>query len=249
MPIINMAVGKTEEEARTEMLSKNGANLRSMTTPASHYVGTDEAGKSIYETRDMTIWLYDTHIGLCLEDRERNGRDDSDFYMLVWNPEKGIIESHEFASTRGWSYPCYGSRPDATEETKAAATEYLRARYLDAIKSKNFSDARTPVHGRNVKVIKSFKNKGIQVEAGTLGDIFWTGMSKNFSGSRWFHPEPMIGLRAVDGTRSFTKAANVEVLNPEQFETPVAELEGRAANYTPYSWTEAIPVAAGFIRM
>lgn len=66
------------------------------------------------------IVLYETHKGLCLEDREHNMRDDSDFYMTVWNPEKNEPESIMFASTRGWTYPCYGSRVDATPEVQAA---------------------------------------------------------------------------------------------------------------------------------
>lgn len=63
---------------------------------------------------------YLSHVGLCLFDWERNGYDDSDFYMAVWNPIKGEREDICFASTRGWSYPCYGSKPDATPEVRAA---------------------------------------------------------------------------------------------------------------------------------
>lgn len=66
------------------------------------------------------FWTYATHNGLCISEREMNGYHDSDFYMLVWDPEKG--EPHEilFASTRGWTYPSYASAPDATPETLAA---------------------------------------------------------------------------------------------------------------------------------
>lgn len=63
---------------------------------------------------------YSTHHGLCLSEREHNMRDDSDFYMLVWNPEKGEPEEIMFATTRGWSYPCMGSHVDATDEVRAA---------------------------------------------------------------------------------------------------------------------------------
>jgi hypothetical protein len=235
MAIINMAVGKHEDEARKEMESHGGANLRSI-----QETGRDFDNNSV----QFTIWLYDTHIGLCLEDYERNGRDDSDWYMIVWNPTEKKTEHIEFASTRGWSYPCYGSKPDATDETKAAATEYARACYLSSLFSKNRTTARTPVHGRAVKVVKGYTNKGVKVAVGTEGDIFWTGESQNFSGSRWFRPEPMIGFRALDGTRTFTKAANVEVLNPEQFETPVTELVEQAAKYVPFNWRSTNYVAA-----
>ena len=68
----------------------------------------------------LTIVLYTTHHGLCLHSRERNMHDDSDFFMTVWNVEKGAPEEICFASTRGWSYPCYGSDVDATPEVQAA---------------------------------------------------------------------------------------------------------------------------------
>ena len=71
---------------------------------------------SQWNTEGRHIILWETHKGLCLSDREYNGRDDSDFYMLVWNPEKKETQSIEFASTRGWSYPSYGSYVDATPE-------------------------------------------------------------------------------------------------------------------------------------
>jgi hypothetical protein len=227
MAIVNMAVGKNEDEARKEMESRGGANLRAITENGRTTDGN---------TKEYVIWLFDTHIGLCLEEYERNGSNDSDFYMIVWNPETQKTETIEYASTRGWTYPCLASKVDATEETKTAATEYARACYLSSSFATNRTTARTPVHGRKVKVIKGYTNKGTKVAVGTEGDIFWTGQSKNFSGSRWFRPEPMIGLRALDGTRTFTKAANVEVLNPEQFEKPVTELVADAAKFVPYNW-------------
>lgn len=72
------------------------------------------------------IALYETHHGLCISEHERNGYDDSDFYMTVWNPEKGEPEHIEFASTRGWSYPCYGSFADATPEVRAEYDTYIK---------------------------------------------------------------------------------------------------------------------------
>ena len=56
--------------------------------------------------KEWSLFTYETHNGFCLENRERNGYDDSDFYMIVWNPEEKAPESIEYASTRGWSYPC-----------------------------------------------------------------------------------------------------------------------------------------------
>lgn len=72
----------------------------------------------------MVVALFETHRGLCLFESEVNGRDDSDFYMVVWNPEKQCTENLMFATTRGWSYPCYASRVDATPEVIAAYEAY-----------------------------------------------------------------------------------------------------------------------------
>lgn len=112
MPIINMASTPAEAHAK-------GVNVRGGDYRDCH--SADTIGP-------RPIWLYDTHVGLCLEDGEYNGYDDSDFYMVVWNPSKREPERIVFASTRGWTYPCYGSKPDATPETLAAYAQYLDAR-------------------------------------------------------------------------------------------------------------------------
>jgi hypothetical protein len=68
----------------------------------------------------------------CLRDRERNWYEDSDWDMLVWNPEKQEPEWINFASTRGWSYPSYGSRPGATPEVQTAYDEHRRNKQDEA---------------------------------------------------------------------------------------------------------------------
>ena len=207
-----MSSKKTENEAYAEMVAHGGSNLR----VCGSY---------------PEVWLYDTHVGLCLQDREANYYDDSDWYMLVWNPETNDTKEICFASTRGWTYPCYGSSPDATPEVKAAANAYFLAQSIEIMTNADRREARTPKHGKEVRVIKGYTNKGIKVEAGSVGDIFWTGESKNFSGSRFYRPEPMIGFRALDGTRTFTKAANVEVINPEQYEKSAEDIKASAPYY------------------
>lgn len=73
------------------------------------------------------VITWETHVGLCIRDYERNGYHDSDFHMLVWNAETGKPEDICFASTRGWSYPSYASRVDATPEVMAAYNAYKAA--------------------------------------------------------------------------------------------------------------------------
>lgn len=77
--------------------------------PAGTYCRLNKNDKS-------PVVLSQSHEGVCLFMRESNYYDDSDFYMTVWNEEKGAPETILYASTRGWCEPCFYSRPDATEE-------------------------------------------------------------------------------------------------------------------------------------
>lgn len=77
-------------------------------------------------TLENAIVLYKTHHGLCLFESESNGYHDSDFYMTVWNPDEKKPERILFATTRGWTYPCYGSSADATDEVKAEYAEWKK---------------------------------------------------------------------------------------------------------------------------
>lgn len=63
--------------------------------------------------------LCHTHVGLVLSLGEDNGYDDSDFWAIVWDPQKGQTERITYASTRGWTYDL-GASIDATDEVKAA---------------------------------------------------------------------------------------------------------------------------------
>jgi hypothetical protein len=239
MPIINIAVARTRDEAIVEMIAHNGSNLRPITTQPAKYVGTDDKGHGIYETVEQILFLYDSHVGLCLEDREENGHDDSDFYMLVWNPTEQKIDRIMFATTRGWTYPCMGSSADATPEVKAAAAEYLRNRFLESLKAKNHSDARTPAFGKLVKVVK-----GRKVPVGTQGEVSWTGFDKYAFGGK---PKLRIGIRLLDGTTVFTAASNVEVINPATYEKPEADLETTAASYQPGSFVTSVRAGYSFV--
>jgi hypothetical protein len=82
-------------------------------------------GKKIGPTVNAT---WHTHVGLCIEEFERNGYHDSDFYMRVWNEEKQIVEAIMFATTRMGCGAAFGARADATEEVKAKAKAWYAAR-------------------------------------------------------------------------------------------------------------------------
>lgn len=225
MAIINMA--QNEEDARAR-----GVNVRS--------VDANNDGKII-------VWLYDSHVGHCLVDFERNGRDDSDFYMKVWNPEKREVETIEFASTRGWSYPCYGSRPDATPEVLAAANQREREMQLESFIAHDKAAARRPQPGRTVRVVK-----GRKLPVGTLcmvrrvendgykrvgpfgsalpGDYAKGGYTPCSAGM----PQRVLlkqldenGVAQDASPLEWVAEGNLEVLDPETYETPAERLATR----------------------
>lgn len=78
------------------------------------------------KTDSMALYL--TYEGKCIRHRERNMYDDSDFIMTVWDDGNNAPKDIEYASTRGWSYPCYGSWADATNEVKAKYEAYCKER-------------------------------------------------------------------------------------------------------------------------
>ena len=82
------------------------------------------------------VWTWETHVGLCLSERETNYHDDSDFYMTVWNEERQEVEEVMFATTRGWCYPAMASRPDASPEIQAKATAYWAAKRAEGDKAR-----------------------------------------------------------------------------------------------------------------
>lgn len=88
------------------------------------------------------VWTWKTHVGLCLEDHEINGYDDSDFYMVVWNEEKQAPERITYATTRGWSYPAYGSYVDATPEVRAKYEAWKAQRDEEARRERRRNQAR-----------------------------------------------------------------------------------------------------------
>lgn len=79
------------------------------------------------------IVLWESEVGLCLSMREANYYDDSDFYMLVWNPVTESAEEIMYATTRGWSYPAMGSFVDATPEVRAAYEAWREKKKAEAI--------------------------------------------------------------------------------------------------------------------
>lgn len=97
-------------------------------------------------------WTKKIFVGKCIREREYNGYDDSDFYMLVWDDEINAPREIQFASTRGWTYPCMGSSVDATPEVRAKYEAYEQKRAIEARKAIRKSKA--SVHLANRKLLK-----------------------------------------------------------------------------------------------
>lgn len=67
-------------------------------------------------TKQHPLILGETYVGKCIRDYERNGYDDSDFFMVVWEDAANCPRTIQFATTRFWSYPCMRSYVDASPE-------------------------------------------------------------------------------------------------------------------------------------
>lgn len=198
MPIVHMASSKEEAEAR------GGVNIRNVTEQWSNH-GVGKYGE---------LWLYDTHVGLCIEESERNMHDDSDFYMLVWewneDGKTGAATKMMFGTTRGWSYPCMASHVDASPEVLAAYAAYQKEEAAKRRAHWEKEEALMPRKGRTVRVMA-----GRKLAKGTEAEVFWERIeSRGFLSvtGEWWKPKGRIGLRLASGERVFVAASQVEVV-------------------------------------
>jgi hypothetical protein len=169
------------------------------------------------------LFMETSRVGLVVELRERNYRDDSDFYARVWNPETKSVDIIEYASTRGWSYPNYATSADATPETMAAylAWEQEQARlarerweaqerarkeaeraHLAALQDK-FDGV--PPKGTVVEVVN---NRSKKARKGDRGTVTWKGVSK-------FDPDKIVvGVELAPGQVVYLNADAVRAVAP-----------------------------------
>ena len=200
MSIINICT--TEKEA----IERGGVNIKNIT----------EQWKHASTNPNFSLYSYETHVGLCIADYEENGYNDSDWTMLVWNPVKKCTEKILFATTRGWTYPCYGSFPDATPEVLEAYKRYLCVKRYRTLVSKNIMDARTVKVGKTVQVVK-----GRKVPLGTTGICGYIEQNPKYG-------KQNLILDGTDGKRYYTYLENCKVVNPEQYLVSKKELLEKA---------------------
>lgn len=91
---------------------------------AGAYCPLDSYNPAEHRATHGAMVLWEEYQGLCLNDYERNGYDDSDFCMEIWDPVECRVFTITFATTRAWTYPSYGSKPDATPEVRAAVAQW-----------------------------------------------------------------------------------------------------------------------------
>lgn len=174
-------------------------------------------------TLGAPLYMETTYVGRVLATGERNGYDDSDFTVTVWEgpaDETGVPRTFDYASTRGWTYP-NGAAVDATPDIRAAYDAHLERAAAARRKSIADAEAKIPKPGRTVKVVK-----GRKVKIGTVAEVFWAGPDKFARRSRYENPYARVylpemfmgekfarvGLRLPDGTKVFTAATNLEVV-------------------------------------
>lgn len=181
--------------------------------------------------------------GAVFYDGERNGRDDSDFYAVVWTGE--TMRTIEYATTRfGGGGSC---RVSWTPENEAAALAWFRGVYRAALVARTQRDSKEVKNGRRVRVIR-----GRKVPQGTEGFVGNVQRSA-FGGSRYgTWKAPLVcDLDATDGTRyRFVAVANLEVVEPSSYEMPAEEIERRVAAadiHTAISWVRGAESPYGYV--
>src|ERR1039457_4315059 len=98
------------------------------------------------------LYIETTYQGMVLAIGEHNHYDDSDFYAIVWDAEKGEAKEIEYASTRGWSYP-NSAVVDAGSDVQEAHLAYLSKRAADLKAVEVALEDKTPGMGKRVKVV------------------------------------------------------------------------------------------------
>lgn len=174
----------------------------SITSVNTGVYGTNANGESGYLAGTCSgpfepLYMETSHIGLVLDEGERNGYDDSDFYAIVWNPTTNATDEITYASTRGWTYP-NSATVDATPEVRAAYQAHLEAKRDAWHKAQAAKEALTVGKGKTVEVFK-----GRKVPVGVKGVIFWVGVGQY--GER-------VGIKDAKGAVHWTASANVRVI-------------------------------------
>lgn len=200
------------------------------------------AGHSEYHkpstTRDESLMEWKvTYEGCVIQTFERNGSWDSDFYAIVWDEETQSVRQIEYATTRFWTY-ANSATVDITPENLAKAQAWKRKQYVAQAIGADRAKARSVfVEGRKVRILPTATGrdrtvKGVKIPKGTEAYVAawvvdpYRTPTYRYGGTV---PHSYKVVLQVEGRNSLVYLADdaVEVVDPEQYETPVEEIEAQ----------------------
>lgn len=123
------------------------------------------------EAGGSPVVLLDYAHGAVVKTWERNGYDDSDFMAMYYDHEAGEFKTVMFATTRGWSYPCYGASEDATPEVLAIWNAARERGLVTEQAQREWAAATAPGRGRRA-VITAQRGQAKHLN-GREGEVFW----------------------------------------------------------------------------
>lgn len=163
----------------------------------------------VYQGKDRPA----EYVGCVVNETERNGYNDSDFYCTVWDQDRQTFRSFEWGTTR---FAClgngYGCQVDATDEVKAAYEFYeaTRAEWHNLIYK--LQKEAEPDRGKVVRVVVGRKHLG------KVGEIFWRGANKfrTYYRNGYNRPESLhnqtVGIKTENGDKFFIALTQVQVV-------------------------------------
>jgi len=164
----------------------------------------------------MSHKLNQLHAGLIIEEFERNGRDDSDWYVRVWCPETERAELYEYATTRGAN-----ANPTAKADClpsvwqRYALKMQERERAIHAQKLIEKFERQEPHQGAIVEVIK-----GRKVKKGSRGKVLSVRKPEVAHTSRYGTYQSWVTKALVDfgDSYQYVDIDNMRTIQPAQAE-------------------------------
>jgi hypothetical protein len=152
------------------------------------------------ENRKMLVMVQKYH-GKVIREYERNYRDDSDFYAVVWDEEKEEPRHIQWATTRAWTYAC-GCTIDATPEVIEKYNAWCKRRDHAWSEYRKKEKKYIPAKG---KTIRATTRRGKAV--GKQGVVTWVGASLYGGMSARFYTD--------SGEATFVSTDSIEILDEE----------------------------------
>ena len=163
-------------------------------------------------------------VGCVLATRERNWHDDSDFYAVVWNQEKGRCETVTYATTRCGGTDYNGAKVDATDQVCDQVKVWLRGLMLETMRLHDSEKASKAEVGRLVRIVHGRKDR-----RGLVGRVVreWWGSFAPVYRNGYNKEQRRLWIDTGAGPRIWVADHAVEVVDQDQYRTPEADLVDR----------------------